>query len=29
MQVMVHPDALHLTLRDWLEGELSRLAAHR
>lgn len=27
--LQVHPDALHMTLRDWLEGELARQAATR
>lgn len=26
MTVQLHPDALHVTLRDWLEGELARIA---
>lgn len=29
LRVTVHPEALHLTLRDWLEGELARVAAAR
>lgn len=29
LQVSLHPDALHLTLRDWLDGELARMAATR
>lgn len=26
LTVQLHPDALHVTLRDWLEGELARIA---
>lgn len=26
LNLQLHPDALHITLRDWLEGELARIA---
>jgi hypothetical protein len=27
--LQVHPDALHMTLSDWFQGELARTAARR
>ena len=29
LSLSVAPEALHMTLRDWLEGELARVAAGR
>lgn len=29
MQLQIHPDAINMTLRDWMEGELARINANR